>query len=212
MANRRARTFDDKQFAKFMSFIDLQSPMPARDRLIAALSFKAGLRVGEISKIRIDAMLDATGGIADDVQVWSEVAKMNRERKVPMHALVRDSLQRFRDAYPKAEVVAISSQPFRWVIARGEAIPRKAEHRAMSYIATKTAYDRLLKDFCSQFGIDGVSTHSGRRTFGTNLARATGKFMCSIRDVQKYMGHADLKTTEAYVDLSPNARALIQAA
>lgn len=205
MAIKRAKTFDDDQFKRLVSHIDAHSQMPIRDKLILALSFKAGLRVGEIAKIKLSAMLDVEGRIAKAINIFSDVGKKQRMRDIPMNPLVKECLKAFRDAYPNATVVAISSQPFRWVLARGGSIPKDATFKQMSPAALKTHYLGLLKSF----GYEGASTHSGRRTFGTKLARTANQHHCSLRDVQQLMGHARMETTEHYIELSEDASSLV---
>jgi integrase/recombinase XerD len=208
MATKRAKTLNDKQFAKMCDVARDISPLPERDILMLALSFKAGLRIGEIAKIDLDHMLDIEGDIADTINVFSHVGKRHRERTLPMHPLVRDALEDFMKAYPSAEFVAISSQPFRWVLARGEEIPADAEHRR----ATVNAMTKAFKNIAKEAGFKGVSTHSGRRTFGTKLARQANKDNhTTIRDVQRCLGHAHLETTEAYIDVSEDVRDLVAA-
>lgn len=206
MANKRAKTFDDEQFEKFLDHISKTSLMPIRDRLVAALSFKAGLRVGEIAKIKISAMTDVEGRIAKTITVFSDVAKKQRQRVVPMNPLVKECLAAFRKAYPNAPFVAISSQPFRWLLARDVPIPETTTNfRQMSPNALTKQYQHLL----DSFGFDGATTHSGRRTFGTTLARRANLHHCSLRDVQELMGHARLETTEAYIEVSEDASSLV---
>lgn len=205
MATKRAKTLDDKQFEKLWKHIAKTSTLPQRDHLIVALSFKAGLRVGEIQKIDLSALLDAEGRIGKHINIFSHVGKKHRERVIPMHPLVRDALSAFRKAYPNATYVAISSQPFRWLVAKGGAVPKDALFKRMSLTALTNYYWDLL----NQAGFEGASSHSGRRTFGTKMAQLAGAHRCSIRDVQHQMGHARLETTESYIDASPNVEELI---
>lgn len=204
---KRAQTFTEEQFARFFKHIETASVMPVRDKLVAALSFKAGLRVGEIAQISIKDMLDVEGRIAKHITIYSNIAKKERYRQVPMNQLVRDCLKEFRKTYPNAEVVAISSQPFRWLLARDEPIPlTTTRFKQMSVQALKDQYRALLKSFP---GVNGASTHSGRRTFGTELARRANLHHCSLRDVQQLMGHSRLETTEHYIELSEDASSLV---
>lgn len=205
MAIKRAKTFDDKQFNRLMAHIEAHSVMPVRDKLIVALSFKAGLRVGEIAKIKLSAMTDVEGKVAKTINIFSDVGKKQRMRDIPMNPLIKECLEKFREEYPNAKVVAISSQPFRWILARGRPIPKDAEFKQMSPEALKTYYLKMLKSF----GFEGASTHSGRRTFGTQLARRANAHHCSLRDVQQLMGHARMETTEAYIELTEDASSLV---
>jgi integrase/recombinase XerD len=55
----------------------------------------------------------------------------------------------------------------------------------------RTIYDEL--------GLEGCSSHSGRRTFITRAARSVHKVGGSLKDVQELAGHSSLTTTEAYI-------------
>ncbi|UIS25252.1 tyrosine recombinase [Erythrobacter phage vB_EliS-L02] len=207
MATKRAKTLNDDQFERMCEVARETSVLPERDILMLALSFKAGLRIGEIQKIDIDAMLDIEGNIADTISVFSHVGKKNRERTLPMHPLVREALRDFMKTYPGAEFVAISSHPLRAALARGAKVFTNARHERATRDTLYRAYKRIAKEA----GFKGVSTHSGRRTFGTKLARSVGQHHCTIRDVQKLLGHAHLTTTEAYIDISASTRNLVAA-
>ena len=55
-------------------------------------------------------------------------------------------------------------------------------------------------------GFQGCSSHSGRRTFITNAARKISTVGGSLRDVQALAGHANLGTTQRYIDADADAQ------
>jgi integrase len=205
VAIKQAKTFDDAQFDKFLKFIDENSTLPARDRLMAMLSFKAGLRAGEIAKIDLNAMTTVDGKIAPVISIFSNVGKKNRQREIPMHAEVRKALAEFIKAFPKATFVAISSRPFRHAVRYGRPLPTTYER------ASPDAVTRYLNKLYRKAGFEGASTHSGRRTFGTKAARVANMHHCSLRDVQLLLGHARLETTERYLEPSEDSVDLVNA-
>lgn len=214
MAIKRAKTLDDGQLDNLLSYIDANSVLPERDRLIVLLSFKAGLRVAEIVKIDLSAMTDANGRIAKTLHIFSNVGKKLRERDVPINPLLHKAITAFRKRFPGATYVAISSQPFRYLLTAGpeknkNVVKREGPelYKRMTVTALTNYYWRLLHDA----GFEGTSSHSGRRTFGTKLARAANQHHCSIRDVQRLMGHARLDTTENYIEVSDEVTDLVAA-
>lgn len=203
MAIKQAKTLDEEQFSRLLKYIDKNSILPVRDRLMVMLSFKAGLRVSEIAKIDLSAMLDADGKVAKLITIFSNVGKKERMREIPMHVEIADAIRAFMKAFPGATFVAISSRPFQHAVRHGRPLPRKYERISINGL---TCYFRRLY---LEADFTGASSHSGRRTFGTTLARRANLHHCSLKDVQLLMGHARLDTTERYLEPSEDTMDLV---
>lgn len=185
---KRAKVLEEHQIEKVLAHIEATANAPLSDRLKFLLSVRAGLRAGEIANLTIDSMCDADGEIADSIIV---VGKGRRRRAIPMHPQIRDALVRFRAAHPDVKFVAYSK---RWYTIKRQ-----------TTVATKAWFSLLYKSL----KLDGCSSHSGRRTFITNLARIANEHNRSLRDVQNLAGHARLETTGHYIDETKNLAGLI---
>jgi integrase len=64
----------------------------------------------------------------------------------------------------------------------------------------------MFQKWYRHLGFVGCSSHSGRRTFITNAARKISTVGGSLRDVQELAGHSNLRTTQRYIDVNPDAQ------
>ena len=66
--------------------------------------------------------------------------------------------------------------------------------------ARRVFVNTKLRKELEQCGLDGASSHSGRRTFITNLA-AKG---VSVRILAELASHSNISTTQRYIDVNDN--------
>lgn len=192
---KRAKILTPEQFTKVLGYVADRSSQPLRDVVIFTLSYKAGLRAQEISGLNWEDMTDVEGKVrSDSFTVSAAIAKKGHMRQVPMHAEVRDALVALQQASP-------CTGP-RDALVAGIRVARMSPN----YIAV------YIKKLYTDMGFQGCSSHSGRRTFTTTLARTANQHGCSLRDVQKIVGHRFLDTTEKYIEVSGNVAKLVAAA
>jgi integrase/recombinase XerD len=182
---KKAPILTPKQIAQVERYILTQSNIPFADLLKFRLSAYAGLRVVEIAGISIADLVEKDGTISKEVTVRTAVGKGRKARKIPMHQKIEEAVVLFRKAHPSLPHVAFS-QP--WYTPK-----RQSVHSLTCYFS----------DMYDKAGLPNHSSHSGRRTFITNLAKNVGK-QYTLRDVQFLAGHAQLSTTEQYIELSTN--------
>lgn len=63
---------------------------------------------------------------------------------------------------------------------------------------TRFMADKILRDACSRVGLEGVSTHSFRRTALTMMSGAG----IPLRVIQEISGHSDLGTLQRYLEVT----------
>jgi integrase len=123
---------------------------PVRDRVIVLLSVKAGLRAAEIANLTWEMVLDPEGGVCTSLELRDSAAKMGHGRVIPLHSDLRDALKAHNGAANSERPVVLSE--------------RGNQMKPRSIV---TWFSRAYR----AIGLDGCSSHSGRRTFITRAAR-----------------------------------------
>lgn len=188
MATKRAKIINPTDLKGILAFLDARSLSPEADKLKVLLSYRAGMRVSEISRLSLRDVTTPHGKLGNAIRIFSHVGKFGKEREIPMHRDIAQAITRFREVYPDAERFAISS------------LGRYQDPNALT-----VWFHRLYH----KLGFQGCSSHSGRRTFVTQLARRVEAHGGSLRDVQLLAGHARLDTTQAYIEPSHRSRDMI---
>jgi integrase len=184
MPGKQAKILDDRQIARLLVFAS-QTRNPLRNNLIVLLSAKAGLRAGEIAKLAWDMVLGPTGEIGSVIELRDCAAKKKSGRLIPIHPILRTALTAWR----------------RMTTGVGPII-RSERGGAM----TPVSIVNWFAIACREVGLEGCSSHSGRRTFITRAARLVHKAGGSLRDVQLLAGHRSIQTTQRYIDGDTDAQ------
>lgn len=113
--------------------------------------------------------------------------KTKTTRQVPTCPALADALAQYRDA---------------WTAEHGHAPARdECLFPAMGSTTTpqtRQAADKAMRQACQTLGLEGVSTHSWRRTLATNAVRRG----VPLNVVQKVTGHKSLGSLGHYLDAS----------
>lgn len=193
-AAKRANTLTKLSIKKAEAYIAEHSRSHGSDLLKFRLSLRGGLRAGEISALRVEDMLSSNGSISDTIEVRTLKQRYsNRTRHVDMHPEIREALAQLLADHPTATQVAFS-------------VGRDGKPRHQSASCVTNWFHRLYKNA----GLLGCSSHSGRRTFATDIARQLPAHQGSLRDLQIVMGHARIGSTECYLEPSDKMGQIIR--
>lgn len=182
--HRQARTVNTTQIKQALRTANTLRH-PDRNRAMLLLSFKAGLRAGEIARLEWSMLLDANSKLGTSINLPGRITKNAHARRVPIHPDLAKALHKLAKYADLSGPVILSE--------RGKAMSAKSVVNWFKHIYTLT-------------GLEGCSSHSGRRTFVTQAARLVHKAGGSLRDVQLLVGHRSITTTQSYIDGDSDAQ------
>ena len=157
----------------------------ARNKTMILLSVKAGLRAGEIAQLTWSMITDSNGEVGDFIELPGVVAKYGSGRRLPLHEDIRKALQVLKRQLEAEERTMLEGP-----------VIRSERDGHMSPKAVVNWFHALY----AGLGLEGCSSHSGRRTFITNAAKLVHRAGGSLRDVQLLAGHRSIQTTEGYIE------------
>jgi integrase/recombinase XerD len=135
-------------------------------------------------------VLDPTGEVSEAIELHDRVAKKNSGRRIPMHPTLQSALTA-------------------WCLLTGGTgrVIRSERGGAMTPVSIVNWFALAYR----AVGLEGCSSHSGRRTFITRAARLVHKAGGSLRDVQLLAGHRSIQTTQRYIDGDTDAQRMLVA-
>jgi integrase/recombinase XerD len=153
----------------------------ARNRMAVMLSFYAGLRVGEIAALKYGDVFDADDSAREQIQLKAAYTKGNTARTVFVGKRLLKELKIFK--------FSLSSQP-------SPSAPLLLTQKITAFSANTLC--QLFGQLYRKAGVDGASSHSGRRSFITKLAHNG----ISAKVIMTLAGHKHLSTTQRYIDVN----------
>ena len=150
-----------------------------RNQLILQFMYWAGLRVGEVAALTIANVVERDGRVKREIRLEAHQTKGDRGRVVVLPRRLQESIS----IYLAGEKKSIDKPLF-------------LSQKRVAF--TADTLQGVLSCLYKSLGYDGCSSHSGRRSFLTNLA-AHG---VSARVLQELAGHRHLATTQRYIDVN----------
>ena len=179
---KQAATLNEQQLRRVLDYCR-RTRAAQRNRVILLVTHWAGMRVGEVAALRWSDVMAGDHSIKTEIRLSADQTKGRKARVV----LVPERLVLELRAY-------CSQQPR----PRDLAAPLFATQRSAGFSANSLTH--IINSLYRAAGIDGATSHSGRRSFITNLAERG----VSARVLMTLAGHQNLSTTQRYIDIKPS--------
>jgi integrase/recombinase XerD len=182
---KQAKTLTQQNLKQVLDYVAVNKHA-LRNRTMLLCTHYAGMRVGEVANLRYEDVMDAAGAIRDEIALTPEQTKGRHARTVFVNAKLKRELETYvRNHKP--------SNP-----ADSLFYTQKRQSTGFTPNTLAQYFHYLYK----RAGITGGSSHSGRRTFITNLAaRGVG-----VRVLMSLAGHRNIGTTQAYIDVNDDMK------
>ena len=165
-----------------------------RNETMFLLSVKAGLRAKEIASLTWSMVLNADGSIASDIRLTDKASKGRSGRVIPMNTDVAGNL---------TAMLSVASDTKAFTPSDRVITSERSDAVSPQMVVNS------FRSWYRELGLEGCSSHSGRRTFITNTARLISTCGGSLRDVQMMAGHASLQMTQTYIEGDSQSRSKV---
>ena len=171
-------TLSAHEVNEILESIDLSTDEGARNRAILETLYSCGLRVTELTELRISNLFL-------DVEFVRVIGKGDKERLIPIGASAIKQIRIYKDQVRCKVDVAKGHEDFLFLNRRGKKLTRV-------YIFL------MIKETIKNLGWKkNISPHTFRHSFATHLIEGGA----DLRAVQEMLGHESITTTEIYTHL-----------
>ena len=159
-----------------ISSIDLAAPQGERNRAIIETLYSCGLRVSELTNLKISDLFFEEGFI-------KVTGKGNKQRFVPISSLTQKYIKLYKDDVRSHASIVEEYRDTLFLNRRGKQLTR-----AMIFT--------IVKQLTKKAGINkNISPHTFRHSFATHLLENGA----DLRAIQLMLGHESITTTEIYM-------------
>lgn len=185
----QARTLNEKEVKLLLLYIQTRK-YAERDRALVAMSYYAGMRVKEIACTKIGDVLTNDGSIKAELRLTKEQTKGKYSRTVVLSEKLRkEILVYLQYRFNTKQLIAVT-------YTDNMQKPLFNTQKSDGFSANSLCYH--FHQLYKQAGLDGASSHSGRRTFLTTLSAKA----VPLRVMMDLAGHRAAQTTMRYCDVT----------
>ena len=185
--SKQAKTLTTTELRRVLDYTATRKNS-ARNRALLMTTHLSGMRVGEVASLRNSDVLDGEGNIRNEIRLSAEQTKGNEARVVFVNDKLRKELELYTRLFDKAAI--------------NPAVKFFYSQKRSSDGFTANTLTQFFHYLYKRAGVDGASSHSGRRTFITNLAsKGVG-----VRVLMSLAGHKNISTTQAYIDVNDDMK------
>jgi len=175
----QAKTLTPTELRRVLDYVASRKHA-ARNRCLVLITHLAGMRVGEVAALTYAHVLNADGSVRDQIPLSANETKGRNPRAVFVSPRLRKEIAAYLAAVPANNPNAALFYT------------QKCPERGF----TANTLTQFFLTLYARAGIEGASSHSGRRSFATALAaKGTG-----IRVLMRLMGHRNIAVTATYID------------
>ena len=173
--------------AEFKRVVKMQQTNKYAIRNVCCLyiSYFLGLRAKEIASLCISSFVDTSGNLKKEVLLKRKMTKNSVQRRC---YLTNDKLKKIVTQYLEYRKSTSSYHLD---------APLILSQKRCAF--TPDTMQKLFARMYRAVGLDGASSHSGRRTFATKLIENG----VGIKNVQTLLGHKSIQTTTLYIQENP---------
>lgn len=170
----------EDEMIDFLNNIDITKPIGLRNKTIFELLYGCGLRVSELTSIKLNQI----DYVKQELKV---LGKGSVERVVPIHSLAINTIKSYLlEARPSLKIKNEVDNNYVFLNHHGNPL------------SARGVRDILTREISHQASTLKISPHSFRHSFATHLLNNG----VDLRIVQELLGHVSLSTTQIYTKVS----------
>jgi integrase/recombinase XerD len=183
--SKQAKTLNNNEIRKVLDYVATRKHSE-RNRAMIYTIFNTGMRVSEVANLRFKDVVDVDGAVRHEIRLSAEDTKTKEARIVFVNDKLHKELTRYVRLY------------------------KPLNTNVKFFYSQKRASDGYSPNTLAQFfhylfnraGIAGASSHSGRRSFITNLANKG----VGVRVIMGLSGHRALSSVQCYIDCNDDMK------